>query len=96
MRVYPGGAAEAVVARAWDTRSAWLTAASLDYGAFFLGCQYQPADTALLPDAGRLLGGFRDGPYDLDVQIDSVQHIGGALLGVLALLNDQDTPGTLP
>lgn len=91
-----GGAAEAVVARAWDSGSTLLHEASLDYGAFFLGCQYQEQDAPLLPRPDRLLGGFRDGPYDLDVQIDAVQHIGGALLGVLAVIEDEDGPGRMP
>ncbi len=91
-----GGAAEAVVARAWDTGSPALKEAALEYGAFFLGCQYQPGDAPLLSRPDRLLGGFRDGPYDLDVQIDAVQHIGGALLGVRALVDGSDGPGRLP
>ena len=42
-----------------------------------------------------LLGGFRDNPYRLDVRMDAVQHIGSALLGVEALL-DEVRPGSLP
>lgn len=93
------GAAEAIVARAWDTGSDRLTGAARDYAALLLASQYQPADRARLPDlphADRLIGGFRDGAYDLDVQIDAVQHIGGALLGVLALDEGVDGPGRLP
>lgn len=90
------GAAEAVVARAWDSGSASQRAAALDYAAFFLGSRYQDDDAPLLPRPDRLLGGFRDGPYDLDVQIDAVQHVGGALLGALAVIEDEDGPGRLP
>ncbi len=89
------GGAEAVVARAFDHPSPALRAASLDYAAFYLGSQYVAGDAPLLPSPDHLLGGFRDGPYDLDVQIDSVQHIGGALLGTLALLGE-DRAGMLP
>ena len=94
-----GGAAEAVVARAWDTGDPGLLRDSLNYAAFFLSSQYQPADLALLPAGpgpAKLIGGFRDGVYDLDVQIDAVQHIGGALLGVLALETGEDAPGRMP
>jgi len=91
-----GGAAEAIVARAWDYPSARMTAASLDYAQLFLGSQYQPGDAPMLARPERLLGGFRDGTYDLDVQIDAVQHIGGALLGTLALLEGKDGPGRMP
>ncbi len=91
-----GGAAEAIVARAWDRPGAGMTAASLDYARLFLASQYQPGDAPMLARPERLLGGFRDGTYDLDVQIDAVQHIGGALLGTLALLEGVDGPGRLP
>lgn len=91
-----GGAAEAIVARAWDHPSASMTTASLDYARLFLGSQYQPGDAPMLARPDRLLGGFRDGTYDLDVQIDAVQHIGGALLGTLAILEGQDGPGRMP
>lgn len=91
-----GGAAEAIVARAWDYPSDRMTAASLDYARLFLGSQYQPGDAPMLARPDRLIGGFRDGTYDLDVQIDAVQHIGGALLGALALLEREDGPGRLP
>ena len=39
---------------------------------------------------------LRDGPDALDVQIDAVQHIGGALLGAEALLSGRARPGSLP
>ncbi len=94
-----GGAAEAVVARAWDTGDKSLASASRDYAALFLGSQYQPADLALLPAGptpANLIGGFRDSAFELDVQIDAVQHIGGALLGEIALETGEDAPGRLP
>ncbi len=94
-----GGAAEAVVARAWDTGDTSLASASRDYAALFLASQYQPADIALLPAGptpANLIGGFRDSAFELDVQIDAVQHIGGALLGVLALETSEDGPGRMP
>ncbi len=94
-----GGAAEAVVARAWDTGDKGLIRDSRDYAALFLASQYQPADIALLPAGptpANLIGGFRDSAYELDVQIDAVQHIGGALLGVLALETGEDGPGRMP
>lgn len=102
------GGAEAVIARAWDTASALsgtspasfttttLGSASLDYGRLFLNSQYRTEDGPLTTGFPNLLGGYRDGPYDLDVQIDTVQHIGGALLGVLALIEGEDGPGRLP
>lgn len=93
------GAAEAIVARAWDTGDARLVRAARDYATYLLSSQYQPDDLDLLPaapHADRLIGAFRDGPYALDVQIDAVQHIGGALLGVLALDEGADGPGRLP
>lgn len=91
-----GGAAEAVVARAWDFPTPTLLAAASAYGRLFLAAQYQPADLPLLGRGDRLVGGFRDGPGALDVQIDAVQHIGGALLGLEALLTGHAAPGALP
>jgi hypothetical protein len=40
------------------------------------------------------MGGYRNRPWDLDVQIDTVQHIGSALLGIEALLSERDEPGS--
>lgn len=91
-----GGLAEAVVAQAWDSQAPAALALAEDYAALFLTNQYRPADSDLLGDAGALLGGFRDGPGDLDVQIDAVQHIGGALLGLSALLSQDAGDGRLP
>jgi hypothetical protein len=85
--------AEAFVARAWDYGE---PARALPWGRHLLRQQYRPADAPLLGRPERLLGGFRDGPTDLDVQIDSVQHIGSALLGVEALLSGRARPGSLP
>ena len=88
-----GGLAEAVVAGAYidDT----YRADALAYGQWFLQNVYQESDSALLPKPRALLGGFRDNPYRLDVRMDAVQHIGSALLGVEALL-DEVRPGSLP
>lgn len=91
-----GGAAEALVARAWDTRRPALLDATMAWARAFLAAQYRPADAPLLGDPAALLGGFRDTAADLDVQIDAVQHIGGALLGVEALLSGRARPGSLP
>jgi len=95
-----GGGAEAVVARAeYDRRSGaqgpWFDQA-MSYGRLFLASAYRPADTPLLGHASRLLGGFRDNPVRLDVQVDAVQHIGCALMGIERLLRDQDLPGGSP
>lgn len=91
-----GGGAEAVIARAWDTRDPSLIELSHRYAGLFLDQQYRAADAPLLGDAAALLGGFRDTAGDLDVQIDSVQHIGAALLGVEALLSGRARPGSMP
>ncbi len=93
----PGaGAAEALVARAWDTRRPDLVTATYRWARAFLAAQYRPADAPLLGDPAALIGGFRDGVGQLDVQIDAVQHIGGALLGAEALLAGRARPGSLP
>ncbi len=94
------GGAEAIVARAerdrrLGQRGRWYDDA-LAYGRLFLASAYRPADSALLGRPARLLGGFRDNPVRLDVQIDAVQHIGCALLGIERLLRDEDTPGGSP
>lgn len=91
-----GGAAEAVVAWAWDHQDPRAIADSFAYARHFLRNQYREEDRGRLGDAPRLLGGFRDGPGALDVQIDGVQHIASALLGVEALLAGRDFPGALP
>ncbi|MEC9388758.1 MAG: hypothetical protein VX944_01665 [Myxococcota bacterium] len=88
-----GGLAEAVVAAAYLDDS--HTADALAFGQWFLNSAYASNDASLLPRPAALLGGFRDTPYKLDVQMDGVQHIGCALLGVEALL-DKPHPGTLP
>lgn len=91
-----GGAAEALVARAWDTRRPDLVAASLRWARAFVAAQYRPADAPLLVRPAALVGGFRDTVGQLDVQIDAVQHIGAALLGAEALLSGRARPGSLP
>ncbi len=88
-----GGHAEAVVAGAFldgDHRGE-----ALAYGQWFLQNAYRATDASLLPWPSALIGGFRDNPYRLDVRMDAVQHIGCALLGIEALL-DQVHPGSLP
>ncbi len=95
-----GGGAEAVVAaaerdRRMGVRGRWYHEA-MAYGRLFLASAYRPADSPLLGRPGRLLGGFRDNPVRLDVQVDAVQHIGCALMGIERLLRDEDTPGGSP
>ena len=88
-----GGLAEAVVAAAvLDDKYA---DDALAYGQWFLHAAYKAADASLLPRPNALIGGFRDTPYKLDVQMDGVQHIGCALLGVEALMTEAK-PGLLP
>ncbi|MDP2309748.1 MAG: hypothetical protein Q8P18_27255 [Pseudomonadota bacterium] len=93
----PGaGGAEAVIAHAWDNRAPALVEAALSWGRVFLAAQYRAADAPLLGRPEALLGGFRDTVGALDVQIDSVQHIGCALLGAEALTSGRARPGSLP
>ena len=88
-----GGLAEAVVAGAiLDDRH---TNAAIAFGQWFLQSAYNESDRPLLRKPETLMGGFRDTPYKLDVQMDGVQHIGCALLGVEALIGDIH-PGALP
>ncbi len=91
-----GGAAEAVVAHAWDTRDPGMVDLASRYGRLFLQNQYRAEDAPLLGRPERLIGGFRDGAASLDVQIDAVQHIGCALLGVEAILSGRARPGSFP
>jgi hypothetical protein len=95
-----GGGAEAVVARAerdrrLGRRGEWYDR-SMAYAQLFLASAYRPADAPLLGQPERLIGGFRDNPVRLDVQVDAVQHIGCALFGIERLLRDQDLPGGSP
>ncbi|MFZ5480260.1 MAG: hypothetical protein ACOZNI_26080 [Myxococcota bacterium] len=88
------GGAEAVAARARRTGEARLVEATLDFARWFLAAQYREAD---VPRIGRnLVGGFRSGARDLDVQIDTVQHVGCALLGAEALVSGRDRRGSWP
>jgi hypothetical protein len=94
------GLAEAVIARAeLDRRRGihgrWLDVAR-DYGRILLDASYQPADAPMLGNPGNLIGGFRDKPWDLDVRVDAVQHIGCALLGLEQLLRGEELAGAMP
>jgi hypothetical protein len=94
------GLVEALVARAEIDRRAglssrWLNQA-LSYGPVLLSNVYQASDAPLLARPDRLLGGFRDKPWDLDVRVDAVQHIGCALLGIEQLLEGAPLPGGMP
>lgn len=95
-----GGLAEAIIAWAWKKKDGGDAAAwqdhSLRYGWLFLRSQYKESDAPLLGRPDRLIGGFRDTPGSLDVQIDAVQHIGSALLGVEALMSGRAREGSLP
>jgi hypothetical protein len=95
-----GGLAEAVVARAEVDRRLGIDgpyhARALAYGELLLGQQYRPEDAPMLGNAPRLIGGFRDRPWALKVQVDAVQHVGSALLGVEQLLTGIEQPGAMP
>lgn len=95
-----GGLAEAVIARAELDRRAGREGPyrqrALDYAQSLLGNQYQSSDAPLLGEPDRLIGGFRDTPWTLDVQVDAVQHIGCALMGAEQLLLEQPLPGAMP
>jgi len=62
------------------------------YADLFLANAYQPEDAPFLEDPHRLVGGFRDRSWQLDVRVDAVQHIGFALLGVQGLLDSSLAP----
>jgi hypothetical protein len=51
----------------------------------FLSSLYRVSDTPFLGNPETLIGGFRDTPWKLDVQMDAVQHIGFALIGASEL-----------
>ncbi len=65
---------------------------ALAYADLFLAHAYQPEDAPFLEDPHRLVGGFRDRTWQLDVRVDAVQHIGFALLGVQGLLDSPLAP----
>lgn len=90
------GLAEAVIAWAWITKDPAWKQRSENYGWLFLRAQYRPEDAPMLEGAAQLVGGYRDAPGELDVQIDAVQHTGCALLGVEALISGRSRPGSLP
>jgi hypothetical protein len=91
-----GGVAEAVVAAALLDPTGPYAAAAQDYGRLFLDAAYRAADAPFLGRPARLIGGFRDSPGALDVRIDTVQHIGCALLGLEELLSGVRHPGSRP
>lgn len=94
------GLAEAVIALAEIDRRNGVKATPYDravrYGASLLGNAYQPADAPFLGRPERLIGGFRDRPWRLMVQVDAVQHVGCALLGVEQLLRGEPLAGAMP
>lgn len=91
-----GGLAEAVVSGAVVLESEALRQQALAYGQHFLDAAYRPADAPFLVQPAALMGGFRSSHTDLDVQMDAVQHVGCALLGVEALLRGEAEPGAYP
>jgi hypothetical protein len=91
-----GGFAEAVVASAYLFPNGPYRDLALRYGWLFLRSSYKVADSPFLGRPDSLLGGFRDSLAELDVQVDSVQHIGCALLGIESLLTGDAAPGSLP
>ncbi|MCK6505711.1 hypothetical protein L6R53_20350 [Myxococcota bacterium] len=91
-----GGLAEAVVAGAFLDPRGPHHARALAFGQHFLDSQYRAADAPLLPRPQALIGGFRDRPWELDVRMDAVQHVGCALLGVEELLRGERLPGSRP
>ena len=91
-----GGFAEAVVASAYLFPEGPYRDLALRYGWLFLKNAYRAADAPVLGRPESLLGGFRDSLSELDVQVDSVQHIGCALLGIESLLTGDVAPGSLP
>lgn len=91
-----GGLGEAVAAWADITGSSSYRRSASSFGWLFLRSQYRPADAPLLGRPDRLIGGFRDGPGELDVQIDAVQHIGSAMLGIAVLLGGPEETGSWP
>ena len=84
-----------MAAHAHDVGSAAWRARALALADAFLVSQYRPEDAPFLVGAEPLVGGLRSGPRELDVQIDTVQHAGCAMLGALALL-EGDGPGRFP
>ncbi len=94
-----GGLVEALAAAARlsqmeGEQGGWWLRQAEQYSQHFLNSQYQGSDALLLPKPESLMGGYRNRPWDLDVQIDTVQHIGSALLGIEALLSGKDLPGS--
>jgi hypothetical protein len=94
------GLAEAVIARAELDRRAGAVDVYLPramaYGELLMENAYQVTDSPLLGRPHKLIGGFRDSPWGLDVRVDAVQHIGCALLGIEQLLSDKELPGAMP
>ncbi len=91
-----GGLAEAVVSGSVVLGSERWSETALAYGQHFLDSAYRPEDAPFLANPETLMGGFRNTHTDLDVQMDAVQHVGCALLGVEALLRGEVFPGNYP
>ena len=91
-----GGRAEAVVAAAVIDPDGPYTTDAMAFARLFLAGAYRAGDAPFVGRLPALLGGFRDRPWDLDVRIDAVQHIGCALLGMESLLSGDPHPGSLP
>ena len=95
-----GGLAEAVIARAEVDRVLGVEGPymerSLDYGELLLAQQYRSTDTPMLGNSLRLIGAYRDRPWALKVQVDAVQHVGCALMGIEQLLVGKELPGAMP
>ena len=91
-----GGVAEAVVALAKIENSEMWRTRALAYGDLFMEAQYRSEDAPFLEKPEALVGGFRSSPYQLDVQIDTVQHVGSALLGIAALIDGDWRAGSAP
>ena len=69
---------------------------SLEYGRLLLAQQYRSTDSPMLGNSLRLIGAYRDRPWALKVQVDAVQHVGCALMGVEQLLVGKELPGAMP
>jgi len=91
-----GGVNEAILAFAWDSGEEVWRRRGLAYADVFLAHQFRPSDAGLLGGSTAMVGGFRNGMHELDVQIDTVQHVGSSLLSAVAVLRGAEAPGLLP